>query len=243
MRTDVTLKEFRDFTPLRPLLRGPFCIFLCRVFSPLVSIPCIRKGIHPNTVTLLMIISGFLGGILFLLPSVLYKLFACVCYFLWFIFDCSDGEVARFTQTFSKYGKQLDWIAHMVCHPLLILGVFISFVQNDVGNIFHLSVVSILLVSLELIGRNKISWDFFIFNNNPYSGTTISSRMSFGFSYISTQLLYFPNFVLFYPPILIICIGLSSAIIGLYIYYIWALLYIFANVISLIKLIAFMYKE
>lgn len=242
MRKNVTLEEFRKFTPLKPLLQGPFCIFLCRVLSPMVSIPCIRRGVHPNTITLLMIISGLLGGVLFLMPSLFCKTIACLFYYMWFIFDCSDGEVARFTNTFSKYGKQLDWVAHMVCHPLLILAIFISFVQNNANNIYQLSVVSILFVSIELIGRNKVSWDFFIFNNDPYSGSTISSKMSSALSYISTQLLYFPNFVLFYPPILILCIVFNINI-GLYLYYVWALLYIIASIISLIKLIIFMYEE
>ena len=89
------------------------------VFSALLA----KVGLTPNIITLFMILSGVLGSILFLSQTVLNSLLGIFFFNLWFIFDCSDGEVARITGKSSVYGSYLDRIAHWVTHPLMILSI------------------------------------------------------------------------------------------------------------------------
>ena len=108
-------------------------------------------------ITLMMIISGLVSGLLFSQTSLVCKIVASLLYFLWFILDCSDGEVARFTKTFSNYGKQLDWVAHLICHPLLYIAIWIYFYNKGIIDMGFLSVVTMCFMSIEIIGRNLIS--------------------------------------------------------------------------------------
>lgn len=93
---------------------GRFFIWpLCRLF--------IIKGIKPNTITIFMIISGILGSILLCVPNLIFTIIGAGVIQFFQIFDDCDGRVARCTKTYSKYGLELDYLAHIVCHPLMDL--------------------------------------------------------------------------------------------------------------------------
>lgn len=235
----VNLKEFRDFLPIRSLVNGPLCILVCRLISPLISIPCIKYRVSPNTITLMMIISGLVSGLLFSQTSLVCKIVASLLYFLWFILDCSDGEVARFTKTFSNYGKQLDWVAHLICHPLLYIAIWIYFYNKGIIDMGFLSVVTMCFMSIEIIGRNLISYDFFLFKDNRLNGNKKKFNV---LQYINIQIFYFPNFVLFFPPLLIIdeIIGIGYI---LYVYMIWGSLLSLYSLKEFLRYIIYFYKH
>lgn len=80
----------------------------------------VRWGVTANQVTSVMLVTGF-GSFLCALPHVLYLNIASLALFLLFyILDCCDGEVARWTKRCSNGGVYLDHAAHVVCNcPLL----------------------------------------------------------------------------------------------------------------------------
>lgn len=215
----ITYKQIREKTPLESLTRWPIADHLCYLMSPIVSIPFIKHHVKPNTITMMMIVSGIIGGILFALPYLSCKIMAIVAYWLWFVFDCSDGEVARFTQTFSKYGKQLDWVAHLTCHPLCVMAIWLSFRQQGKFDMDLISITSIMLVSCELIRRNLTAL-YSLLSVDSEMGLTPSLAPSLP-RWCLAQIMYFPNFVLIYPLIYVICIYLQWDGIS-YVYYIWA---------------------
>lgn len=215
----VTYRELRKERPLESLCRWSFVGHFCLLMCPPFSIFFMKHHVKPNTITVIMILLGVLGGILFALPSTLSKIMAIVVYWLWFILDCSDGEVARHTKTFSAYGTQLDWVAHLVCHPLMVLACWISFQQAGLPHFYCYTILSILLAACELIRRQFIAFD-----------TLLSASSNMGIKptstpplhkWLVTQLLYFPNFVLLFPILYVVSSWLRWDDV-IYIYMGWA---------------------
>ena len=226
--------------PLEYLTKYSLVGHLCLLISPLFSVPFIHHHIKPNTITIIMIFCGVMGGILFSLPYLFCKILALIVYWLWFVFDCSDGEVARFTQTFSKYGKLLDWMAHLTCHPLFILSTWFSFKQIGTNYMDMITIVSILLVAFELIRRNLIAFDSLL-SVNTEMGIAKPQRLPLH-RWCLTQIMYFPNMVLILPIIFVISIITDWNGIA-YIYFIWASLNCLYVTRDIIRYTIFMHKS
>lgn len=82
-----------------------------------------KKGVKPNNITLLMLPSAIIAASLFFCGNIITTCVGALVIQLFQIFDYSDGKVARATNQKSKYGKELDFLMHVVCHPI----VFLSF--------------------------------------------------------------------------------------------------------------------
>lgn len=238
---ETTYKQLRKATPLICLTRWNISEHICLLLSPLFSVPFIKHRIKPNTITMMMIILGFIGGILFALPWLICKIIAVLVYWLWFILDFSDGEVARYTKTFSKYGKQLDWMAHLICHPLIITATWISFRQAGVPYLDVLSVLSLLFISCELIRRNQIAFDTFLSVNTEMGIQSRSQTLPLH-NWLLAQIMYFPNFVFFFPILYVISFSLHWEDI-VYIYIIWASLNCLYVIRDIIRYTLFLYRS
>ena len=82
-----------------------------------------KRGVKPNNITLLMLPSALIAASLFYCGNIITTVVGAFVIQLFQIFDYSDGKVARATNQKSKYGKELDFLMHVVCHPI----VFLSF--------------------------------------------------------------------------------------------------------------------
>ena len=125
--------------------------------SPYVSSIYIKKKVVPNTITFHMILSGIVGAILFSNTNIKVKIVGAIFIHLWFILDCSDGEVARYTRTFSKYGKELDFMAHLINHPLFGISILISLLQLNRYNPFNLFILVFLSNFIDYGIRNILT--------------------------------------------------------------------------------------
>ncbi|MDQ3678347.1 MAG: CDP-alcohol phosphatidyltransferase family protein [Actinomycetota bacterium] len=83
-----------------------------RRLSPYVTRLLIATPLTPNGVTWLMIASGLLAALSLTFPGPLGALGAFVLIQLQLLFDCCDGEVARWRRRFSPTGVYLDGIGH-----------------------------------------------------------------------------------------------------------------------------------
>lgn len=233
-------KQFRELVPLQPLSQYSIIGYICLLLSPFLSIPCIRYHWTPNRMTLAMIITGVLAGVFFMLPWLSCKIISIILYFLWFVWDCADGEVARLTMTFSKYGRLLDWMSHLSCHSMFIIAVWVSFQQLPLSfHLYLLSIISLCLLSAELIYRSLNSMQSLSMQNDIK--VTWKPIRFFSFDYIKTQLLYFPNFVCFFPILLV----LDSIIQWNFVFYVWcvwSVLYILGIMKAYIRFVFVMYK-
>jgi phosphatidylglycerophosphate synthase len=208
-RKDMVYLNYKD---IRKDFQGKpsfFCDHYAMRVSPILTKFFLSRKTIPNVVTLLMILSGILGGILFSFDNVALKIIAIVFIHGWYILDCSDGEVARITKTFSKMGKELDYTAHIVNHPIFLASFMISISRLDgTVTLIQLMICLFLLTTLDLINRNLYS--FFELHklkvaslaeekvsSSPQSVNIIKKLILI---FINNTIIL-PNFIIFFPVI------------------------------------------
>ena len=224
----MTYKKFRELSPVPPIRSMFLCDGLCYKISPYISILCIRYNIRPNTVTLLMIITGIIAGATLMLPYVWCKILSFVLYFIWYTFDLSDGEVARFTKTFSKGGKYLDWSAHLVAHPLFAVGMWYSFVCMGFDRMI-ITIVTFLFIISELLWRNFIALSSLFNIDIGEEVPTQKLEKKSWTRFLYEQFVYLPNELIIIP--LFLGLSIIFDFVSFYwIYIYWAIFYSFVKI-------------
>ena len=181
---------------LSDMIASHMCISVANVLTPYF----ILKKYTPNKITLFMILFGIFGSIFFSLPFIGAKILGYICFYMWFTMDVCDGATARYTKIFSKYGTEMDYMAHLICHPLMNLSLFITYISMDKYDPLILSVIFIVSISLELFARNITSFHYYIKDN---IGSKASPKISL-FRYFALQSLLYPNFILVFTPLIIL---------------------------------------
>lgn len=93
-----------------------------RHFSIYIAWLFVRIGISANTTTFFMILLG-LVGVAMCVPHILWlNIMGVFLLMLAEVFDCVDGEIARWTKKSSLKGLYLDLVSHVLCNaPLSIM--------------------------------------------------------------------------------------------------------------------------
>ena len=139
------------------LLGSVLVDYYSTLFSPFVTKFCLKLRLIPNIVTLCMMVSGILGAVFFFLPYLWAKILGVFFIHLWYVLDCSDGEVARITKHFSKFGTEIDYAAHIINHPLFLFAFLTTLLQADTGfEPVHLCLIFFGVVALNLVYRNTV---------------------------------------------------------------------------------------
>jgi phosphatidylglycerophosphate synthase len=94
-----------------------------RRFSPYATVLFARLGWSPNAVTVCFILAGVAAGLLTAVPGLPAAVGVVVLIQLYLLFDCSDGELARYTGRFSAAGVYLDRMGHYIAEALLLAGL------------------------------------------------------------------------------------------------------------------------
>lgn len=96
-----------------------------RRLSPYLTRVLIGTSLTANAVTVIMIVTGAAAGVALLVPGLVGAVLAAFLAQLQMLWDCSDGEVARWRATFSPTGIFLDKVGHSTAESLipLCLGV------------------------------------------------------------------------------------------------------------------------
>jgi len=121
-----------------------------RRLSPHVTRLFLHTPITPNGVTWLMIACGLAAGALLGVPGLLPAIGAVLLIQLQILFDCADGELARWKQTSSAVGVYLDRVGHFLTGAALPvgLGVRADGGWNEIGGYTTLGLVTGLIVVL-----------------------------------------------------------------------------------------------
>jgi phosphatidylglycerophosphate synthase len=119
--------SFKEFKKSRKENSEFFSKIFSNKISPYFSFVFIRLGIKPNSITLLMIPSAIIGGILLNFGDFYSKLFGIIFILSINIWDTSDGEVARHTKVFSKNGKFLDLFSQFIADNIFFISCFLYF--------------------------------------------------------------------------------------------------------------------
>ena len=105
-----------------------------RRLSPYLTRLLIRTPLTPNGVTWLMIASGVAAAAVIALDdSVLTAVAAVVLIQLQILFDCSDGELARWQQRSSPIGIYLDRLGHWITEAALPIALGIRVDEPVLG--------------------------------------------------------------------------------------------------------------
>ena len=94
-----------------------------RSISPYLTWVLLKTRITANGVTGFMILSGWLAAAALLIPGIGGAVLAVVFGQLQMLFDCCDGEVARWRHTSSPAGHFLDAVGHYSTETLIALAL------------------------------------------------------------------------------------------------------------------------
>ncbi|MER7580932.1 CDP-alcohol phosphatidyltransferase family protein [Kitasatospora sp. NPDC097691] len=82
----------------------------------------VRTSVSPNTLTWVMVVWGVGGGAALLIPGLTGAVLAAVLFQLFLLFDCVDGEVARWKRQFSMAGVYVDRLGAYLADAALMIG-------------------------------------------------------------------------------------------------------------------------
>ena len=94
-----------------------------RRLSPYLTRALLPTRVTPNAVTWAMLVVGLLAAVALSFPGIWTAVVAFVCIQLQILFDCSDGEIARWRKQFSPLGIYLDRLAHYVTETAIPIGL------------------------------------------------------------------------------------------------------------------------
>ncbi|MFZ0339726.1 MAG: CDP-alcohol phosphatidyltransferase family protein [Terracidiphilus sp.] len=172
-----------------------------KAVSPLLTPLFVRCKVTPNGVTVIMIVSGVLGALLFAIPWMPSRICGALFIQLWMILDCCDGEVARITRVFSKFGTQMDYLAHVICHPLFCAAFASALLALHRYNSTLILYTALLGVSAEMLVRHfvALSETFQVARGNAAAAPEQRSQLRTIVSRLLGIAFIYPNFALLFP--------------------------------------------
>jgi len=122
-------------------------VWYARVFARPISIYftwlIIHTPITANQTTYIQILLTWLGSEALIIFQTAGIIPAIILYQLSYIFDCVDGEVARYKKQSSLFGVVLDSFGHVLITPAMFWGITIyCYLQTgDIWNIYALGII------------------------------------------------------------------------------------------------------
>lgn len=173
--------------------------------SPMLTKVFIKTKLTPNEITILMIISGLIGGGLFFINNIYFRILGLIFIHLWYILDCCDGEVARIKKKFSSFGKELDFSAHILNHPIYNIAFAMALISTNKYNSLYVTIMFIALLSLDMLGRNLLSFDIIYKMKYPSENQGHENKKTSSLKLFVGKVMSFfadyPNFALIFPII------------------------------------------
>jgi phosphatidylglycerophosphate synthase len=129
-----------------------------RRLSPHVTRMLLRTPVTANGVTWLMVVAGLLAAAVLTLPGVWPAVAGVVLIQAQILFDCVDGEMARWARQRSAVGVYLDRIAHSVTESALpiAVGIRADGGWNEIGTWTVWGLVAGLLVLLVKVETSEV---------------------------------------------------------------------------------------
>ena len=113
---------------------NPLLSYFYRPLAVLVSIPVSKTKLQPTTITMISCVFAVAGFVACsFLASPAFKVVGGLLYFLWLIFDCVDGNVARYKNQCSERGELWDAFGGYLT---MVLMYFSAGIASYAGGIF-----------------------------------------------------------------------------------------------------------
>jgi len=94
-----------------------------RKISPYATWVFVRLGWSPNAVTVAFIVCGVAAGVVIAFGGLATAVVGALLIQLYLVFDCSDGELARWSRRTSATGIYLDGVGHYLGESALLVGL------------------------------------------------------------------------------------------------------------------------
>ncbi|MBI2589440.1 CDP-alcohol phosphatidyltransferase family protein [Candidatus Berkelbacteria bacterium] len=129
--------------------------------SPYLTRILLMLNISANATTLIALLIGLMSvfALVRLVNSPHLVLISALLFQLHYLFDCSDGEIARFRKTQSPAGKYADLFLHLFVYPIFFLSMGWG-ATNATGNPYFL-----LLGGISAVGA--LWYDHLWFDSGP----------------------------------------------------------------------------
>jgi phosphatidylglycerophosphate synthase len=124
-----------------------------RRLSPYVTRILLGTAITANGVTVLMIVTGAAAGAALLVPGLLGAVLAALLGQLQMLWDCCDGEVARWRRTFSPAGFFLDKLGHTIAESAIPLALGVR-ADGGFGSLGGWTTLGAVLAVLVLVNKS-----------------------------------------------------------------------------------------
>ncbi len=120
-------------------------LYLRRI-SPYLTRLLLKTSITANGVTYLMIATGVSISLALQIPGILGLFLAFLLSQLQMLWDCCDGEIARWRETQSPKGVFLDRVGHYLTESLLPIALAWRIGEGDYEILFLGSLISVLIL-------------------------------------------------------------------------------------------------
>lgn len=176
---------------------GLFSTFVLRKISKIFTRIALKLRLKPNFITTVSFLVGFFAAIAFAQSN---YLIGALLLQLSLTLDCVDGEVARYTKQFSRFGAWLDAMSDRV-KEFMAIGAIAYSAQNSVKNIWLLASVAVILQTVKHISdynftavREKLEVKILSRSiDEKFDGFTPRSvRKKSGIIYWCKKVIYFP---------------------------------------------------
>ena len=142
-------------------------------FSIYLSYVFIKLRFTADQVTIIFFLVGLLGVFSFGLNSLPLSILGYLLFRLHIIIDMSDGDVARFNQSFSIRGAYWDAVIHSILNPLYYIFICFSFyIQFD--NVLFILIGPLLGLSSSVLMAVKNNY----FKAMLYNGLALNKQSS-----------------------------------------------------------------
>ncbi|TMR15859.1 CDP-alcohol phosphatidyltransferase family protein [Nonomuraea turkmeniaca] len=121
---------------------GFFATFFVSTWSRYLIKPAVKLKLTPNTVTGVSVALALLAAVWFSAGTQGGRLLGALLFYLSFVLDCLDGQLARYTRTFSPLGAWADGMADRFKEYTVYIGLAVG--STDPG-IWRLAVAATIL--------------------------------------------------------------------------------------------------
>ncbi|SEF71316.1 CDP-alcohol phosphatidyltransferase [Nonomuraea solani] len=140
---------------------GFFTTYFVSTYSRFIARWAARRGLTPNQVTLISIVLGVAAAACFATGDRPWMVLGGVLIYFAFVFDCVDGQVARYARKFGVLGAWLDATFDRFKEYVVFAGLAIGWVVS--GNGDDIWILALAAIGLQSI-RHLLDFSFGISN-------------------------------------------------------------------------------
>ncbi|WP_214321970.1 CDP-alcohol phosphatidyltransferase family protein [Nonomuraea sediminis] len=140
---------------------GFFTTYFVSTYSRFIARWAARRGLTPNQVTLISIVLGVLAAASFATGQRPFMVLGGLLIYFAFVFDCVDGQVARYARKFGVLGAWLDATFDRFKEYVVFAGLAVGWVVS--GNGDDIWILALAAISLQSV-RHLLDFSFGISN-------------------------------------------------------------------------------